>query len=243
MLLSSWPLALALFDGNVSGWIMIGVATMLVAGSRIGGAASAVLAISKLTPGPLFGAALATGGARNPAALTAVVVFLASFAVAPAAWFDWFRVLPSIARNPPTAGVAIQSPAAASAALGWPEVGFGVGVALAAGFTLAAIALAWRRGLILSSVAAATFAYMFASPTLWDHHVAVAVPIMIAAWPRGSRPVRLIVVLNVGWSVGVWIGLGNSVVGLAALLLLGAALVVPAIGAELRAARGRLSAP
>lgn len=248
VLLSSWPLAFALFGGNVSAWIAIGVAVMLVARGRVAGAVAASLALLKLTPSPLLIVAIASRAARLPAALTAVAVGLVSIALSPGAWTDWIRALPNIARNPPSSGTANLSPTAAGSILGWPEAGLAVGLALTIGFGFAALIVAVRSGLTLPTISAATFAYLFASPTLWDHHAAAAVPLMVGGWPGGNRATRLVILANVAWAPTIWIGFHAPVVTLLLLVMLGLTLVVPAVVREVQSVRapgsaGRAASP
>ena len=80
------------------------------------------------------------------------------------------------------------SPAHAFFDFGLVGLGTVIGWALTIGFGVAAVATGLREGYSNRVLAMAVFAMIFASSTLWDHYLAVMVPLILWAWPAvGSR--------------------------------------------------------
>ena len=71
--LAFYPLQFAIFSGNVSGWLAIGVALSLANGPRIRGSVAAAATCVKLLPLPMFVAAL-TDRKRRPAAVLPLAI-------------------------------------------------------------------------------------------------------------------------------------------------------------------------
>jgi hypothetical protein len=180
---ASFPIHMAAWGGNLSGWITIGIAVMLLGPRMRAGIAAAFLTLLKLTPAVLLIPALLAGRRSRTAAVgTLVAVVAASVALSPGAWADWVRVLPNILRFPPPEDHLHVAPAAVFAGFGAREVGalLGLGAALLAG--VASAAMAWQ-GRWAASVAAATLALLLGPSSLWDHYLALTVPLVLAAWP------------------------------------------------------------
>jgi hypothetical protein len=127
-----------------------------------------------------------------------------SFVISPGAWWSWLEVLPNILRLPP--GGSPASVSLASMARDTPVDG-AAALASAAGGALIlvlALLLARREGFSRRVVAATVASGLLLNPTLWDHYLAVMVPILIATWPNVSGRWRVLLVLGglthlVGW--------------------------------------------
>lgn len=219
--LASWPLNFALFIGNVSGWISIAVGGLLVAGPRPSAFASAALTFIKLTPLPFLAAAVVGGKTRLAAIVSSILILAVSFAIAPGAWFDWIRVLPNIGRMEAAAAYGNLGPAAILGRYGFEQLGVILGWALAAGFGLAAVRLSRREGMTPRTIAAATFATLFVAATVWDHYLAVLVPLIVWAWPTADRRRQVVLSLYIAWGLTDWFaGFAGSEMRVISLVLL-----------------------
>jgi hypothetical protein len=202
--IGSYPIQLALTIGNVSGWTALLVAAVLVTRPRLQGTFVGALSLLKATNAPVFLASLAERRSRWPAVAIVLVAGMASFVISPRAWFAWLEVLPNILRLLPgdspwsvsLASMFRDTSAAGIAALCGAIAGAAGGVT--------AILLVRREGLSRRAVTAAIASSLLLNPTLWDHYLAVMIPILIAAWPNVSRRWRALLALGglthlVGW--------------------------------------------
>ncbi len=97
----SFPLEMATYGGNMSGWITLAVAAMLLRPGRAAGLPAALIGLVKMTPAVLLVPAIATARSRTLAIAVPVGVTAIAIAIAPHAWADYLRVLPNILRFPP----------------------------------------------------------------------------------------------------------------------------------------------
>ena len=195
---TSFSLNYALFIGNVSGWIAIGIALMLMGGGRTNGVVAAGLTLLKAVPVPFLLIALASRASRRSAVLTLGAAAAVSFVLDPVAWLDFARAVPHIAAmtlGPPPWNL---SPAAVGAVLGLEEMGRAAGIGLTLAFAGYGAILA-RGDRWPAAVASAAISSLLISPTMWDHYVAAAVPLVIAAWWMATRIERALIVVS--WSV------------------------------------------
>jgi Glycosyltransferase family 87 len=208
----SFPMQFALFGGNLSAMLAIGVALSLVAGTAAKSSVAALATIIKLTPAPLLLVALATRANRGSVLTVASVVLAISVALDASAWIEWLAVLPNVLRNEMNHGAFNYSPAAVGEALGWPQLGGLVGLALSASFMLVGLRNALVQAtLSLPVLSAAIGSVTFASPTLWDHYFAVLVPLNICGWFVAKSPLlRPLVVALAVVGLGQWFGLNES---------------------------------
>jgi hypothetical protein len=231
LLIGSWPLNLALYIGNVSGWVAIVVGVMLLGPARLAGAAAGLAAIVKMTPAPLLAVALIDRSTRRTAFLVAAGITLASLVIAPAAWVDWLRVLPVLAQLPPAPGYTNLAPVETLLPFGFGTAGALLGWTVAIGFGLLAIWSATREGVSLRSVGAATVSMLFLSSTLWFHYLAALVPLIAFLWPRATGFQRAAIVAYLVWGLSMWVASNAAppaqVVSLVTLLALAVALVLP----------------
>jgi hypothetical protein len=229
---TSFPFQMALFGGNVSAWISIGIAGMLVGGPRISGALSAVMMLAKLTPAPLFLSAVTGARTRLTGLAVAGVLVVVSLIVAPRAWSDWVSVLPNVLRNEMAISSSNFSPANAMLDLGLPALGGFVEYGLAAMFGCCALLIAYRDGAPSGqALAAATGSLTFASSTLWDHYLAVLIPLVLYAWPRTDRARRLLIWGFVILSMGLWVNL-NLLTGYRILITVAVAVLFGAMASD-----------
>ena len=205
--LAFYPLQFAIFSGNVSGWLAIGVALSLVAGRRVGGAVAAVATGVKLLPLPMFVAALTDRRSRLAAAIPLAAVVAVSLVLAPQAWADFMKVLPNTLQIGMAESRTNLSPAHALFEFGLLGLGLIVGWVLAIGFGIAAVATGLREGYSNRVVAMAVFSVTFASSTLWDHYLGVMVPLILWAWPSVGARQRLAIAVFVILATGLWIRL------------------------------------
>src|SRR6478752_9750051 len=181
--LAFYPLQFAIFSGNVSGWLAVGVALSLVAGPRVAGVVAALATAIKLLPVPLFLAALTDRRSRLTAVVPLTVIVAVSVVLAPQAWLDFAKVLPNTLQIGMATSRTNLSPAHAFFDFGLVGLGTVIGWALTIGFGVAAVATGLREGYSNRVLAMAVFAMIFASSTLWDHYLAVMVPLILWAWP------------------------------------------------------------
>ncbi|MEW5992654.1 MAG: glycosyltransferase family 87 protein [Chloroflexota bacterium] len=204
--IGSYPFQLGLVVGNVSVWIALLVAAVLVTRPRQKGVLIGGLGLLKTTNTPLLLASLAERRSRWPALAVVALVCAASCLISPRAWIAWLELLPNILRLPPgdsPSSVSLASmfrytPVAGTALLSSSIAGVAVGVT--------AIWLVRREGLSRRAVTAAVASALLLNPTLWDHYLAVMVPITIATWPNVSDRWRLVLVVAstshlLGWAV------------------------------------------
>ena len=205
--LAFYPLQFAIFSGNVSGWLAIGVALSLVAGRRIGGSVAAMATTVKLLPLPMFVAALTDRRSRPAAVIPLAAIVAVSVVLAPQAWADFMKVLPNTLQIGMAESRTNLSPAHALFEFGLLRLGLIVGWVLAIGFGIAAVATGLREGYSNRVLAMAVFSVIFASSTLWDHYLGVMVPLILWAWPSVGARRRLAVAVFVVLATGLWIRL------------------------------------
>jgi len=202
----SYPLNFAVYVGNLSGWIAIVIAVMLLGPGRPAGVAAAIMAVVKMTPAVLLVPAVIRRESRLAALVTVAGVTVASIVLAPYAWSQWLRVLPNILRFPAGTDTSNLAPGAVLGALGFQTAGTVLGLTLAAVALIATVVLA-VRGSWAGSVAAATALLLFAPSTIWDHYLAILVPVLIAAWPGSDWRTRTTFVLFMVVSASGWLEL------------------------------------
>jgi hypothetical protein len=201
-----YPMNIAVFIGNLSGWFAVGIAVTLLGPGRPAGVAAALMALSKLTPTILLVPAIIRRESRASALLAVGGITLISAVLAPEAWAQWISLLGNILRFPAAAAPSNLAPVAVLGALGFESAGTVLGLSLAAVAIAASIALA-IKGSWPAAIAAATTAFLFAPTTLWDHYLAILLPIIIAAWPGCDRRTRTVLVLFVAISMAEWLAI------------------------------------
>jgi hypothetical protein len=203
----SYPLHFALYGGNVSALVVVAVAAALWSGPAGFAIAGTTAAVVKLTPAPMLLAALFMPSTRSHAIRAGAAIVGISIAANPAAWADWVKALPNILATETNLGPGNFSPAAIGIALGVPEVGRLFGYMLVLGFLLMTIHRSINNRPIHQIVAAAMGAATFASSTMWDHYLAVLVPLNIYAWfTLESRALRLLIFASALVGIGQWFG-------------------------------------
>jgi hypothetical protein len=214
------PIFDTLWKGNVSGFLAFAVAVGLLGGVAAGGATFAATLL-KTTPVVLMLPAVFAGRRALIGLLALVPVLVASFLLAPNAWFDFFRIIPNLlagdSRLPnnlaPDNLVAYALPSVPWAATVTRIVCVGGSVlALAAAVVLARRHDGWPAALTL-----AVAAMLLLPSATWYHYFAVLLPLAAFAWPRAGGRARL----------GLLAGGATVTLGLAALPLtvVGAALM------------------
>lgn len=206
----SFPLEMATYGGNMSGWITIAVAVMLLRPGRAAGLPAALIGLAKMTPAVLLVPAITTARSRTLAIAVPVGVTAISIAIAPHAWADWLRVLPNILRFPPAPEGFNMAPVGVFGSFGLPVVGTLIGYGLTAG-AIAASAWLAHTGRWAAAVAAAVAALLFGPTSLWDHYLALTVPLLLAAWPVSGTRTRPFLVMLAGVHVMLWLPQGPLV--------------------------------
>lgn len=201
---ASWPFNEALFIGNVSGWYAAAIGCLLLTTGRIAGCLSAVMAFVKLTPVTFLGAALVDRRTRGAAVVTTLLIVGVSMVLAPSAWIDWLRILPNLLRLEPSDASANLAPVAVFGLFGLSRLGTIVGLVLAAGFGISALILASREGMGPRTIAAAAFGSMFLSSTLWEHYLAVIIPLIVFAWAGADALRRGLITAYVAIGISDW---------------------------------------
>jgi alpha-1,2-mannosyltransferase len=191
------PNLVAVYIGNVSGWIAILVALLLIV-QVPGRAATAVAAMwLKLTPGVFALGAFVDRSTRVATVGASLAIFVVSLVLAPAAWRDWVDVLPAIAGLSEAPYTSNLAPSHVFASTGIPALAGISRVAVPVLFGIMLVVSA-RKGNIGAWVAAAAGVYLTASDTAWDHYFAVLSPIAAAAWPLATR-LRYLIVGVLAW--------------------------------------------
>jgi hypothetical protein len=202
--MASYPFQIALVIGNVSGWSALLVGLLLVSKPPVQGALAGGLSLLKATNAATLLASLVERRSRLPAIGLVLGLSMLSFVISPGAWWAWLEVLPNILRLPPGG-----SPTSVSLASMVRDTPIGGAAALASAMggaitLLLALLLARREGLSHRVVVATVASSLLFNPTLWDHYLAVMIPILIATWPNVSGRWRALLVLGglthlVGW--------------------------------------------
>ena len=205
----SFPLNFAVYIGNLSGWIAIAIAVMLLGPGRPAGVAAAVMAVAKMTPAVLLVPAIIRRESRVGAMIGVTAITAASVVIAPFAWSQWLRVLPNVLRFPAGSDVSNLAPGAVLGTLGFPTAGIVLGLTLA-GVALAATVVLAIRGSWAGSVAAATAVLLFAPATIWNHYIAILLPVLVAAWPGSDGRTRTTFVLFMLVTASGWLELESQ---------------------------------
>jgi hypothetical protein len=200
----SLPLEFATFGGNMSGWTTIAVALMLLRPGAAAGVTAPLIGLVKMTPAVLLVPAIVAPRSRRPAIAALAGATAISIAIAPRAWADWLSVLPNILRFPPAPEPWNFAPIGLFGSFGLPAVGLLIGY----GLTAAAIAAsAWlaHTGRWAAAVAAAVAALLFGPTSLWDHYLAITVPVLLAAWPMSGARTRPFLLMLAGVHLMFWL--------------------------------------
>jgi hypothetical protein len=199
--IASHPFQIALVIGNVSGWSALLVGVPLVSNPPVQGALAGSLSLLKATNAPTLLASLLDRRSRLPAIGLVLGLGTLSFVISPGAWWAGSRS-PNILRLPPGGSPASVSLASMVGTRngGTAALASGVGGAI---ILILALLLAGARPL-RRVIAAAVASGLLLNPTLWDHYLAVMIPILIATWPNVSGRWRALLVLGglthlVGW--------------------------------------------
>lgn len=192
------PNLVALYIGNVTGWIAILVAVALIGAPSARAASVAAAMWLKLTPGVYAVGALLDRSSRLPSLTASLVIMAVSVVLAPAAWADWIAVLPSIVGLTEAPFTSNLAPAHVLGSTGLPELAAVSRIALPVVFGVLLLASA-LKGNVAAWVAAATGVYLSASGTSWDHYFAVLSPLAAAAWPGASVAMRSLIVGGLIW--------------------------------------------
>lgn len=203
LVLSSFPLHFALFGGNLSGWLTIAVAVMLISPKRWAGVAAALAALAKFTPLALVAPAIVYGPTRIAAIATLTGVSIASIALDLQAWASWISVLPSILRFPTGDSLTNFAPAALMSIVGLGSVGAAAGYGAAVVAGLLSLWLA-QRARWAGAVAAGVAAILYGSGSTWDHYLAPTLPLVIAAVPNASWRSRGVLAAFVFMGLVMW---------------------------------------
>jgi hypothetical protein len=203
----SFPLEIATYDGNMSGWITIAVAVTLLRPGRTAGVPAALIGLAKMTPAVLLVPAIATARSRRLAIAVPLGLTAISIAIAPQAWADWLHVLPNILRFPPAPEQLNMAPIAVFGSIGLPFVGMLIGYGVTAA-TIAASAWLAQSGRWAAAVAASVVALLFGPTSIWDHYLAMTVPLLVAAWPVSSPRTRPFLVMLAAVHLMLWLPQG-----------------------------------
>ena len=202
--IASHPFQTALVIGNVSGWSAFLVGVLLVSNPPVQGALAGGLSLLKTTNAATFLVSLVERRSRLPATGLVLGLGTLSFIISPGAWWAWLEVLPNILRLPPggsPASVSLTSMVRDTSVAGTAALVSAAGGAI---ILILALLLARREGLSRRVIAAAVASGLLLNSTLWDHYLAVMIPILIATWPNVSGRWRALLVVGglthlVGW--------------------------------------------
>jgi hypothetical protein len=198
-----FPLNMALFGGNLSGWIAIGVAVALLSPVAIGPVA-AIATLAKLTPAVLAVPALLEQRSRRQMLGVGAVVLLTSVTIAPWAWWDWLAVLPNVVQFPMSTSPYNLSLASLLSSVGLQTAG------AVAGFAIGAFSAAWsawlaRGGRHAASVAAAVMALLLIPATMYDHYLAATFVVAVFAWPLAAVAGRALLLASYAVGLVMWV--------------------------------------
>jgi hypothetical protein len=203
---ASYPLQFALLIGNVSGWVAVLIAAALLIGPRAQGPILGAATLMKTIHLPFLAAAFGARDSRRSTVVVLLVVVGASVAVAPRAWLEWLAVLPNIMATPVARAPDSVSLASWFADTEYATVAAAVGLVLAGGLAIAAFVLGRREGLSRRTLTVAAAASVLLSPTIWEHYLALMVPLVVAAWPRLSSPWRVVLTFGALTHLAGWVG-------------------------------------
>jgi alpha-1,2-mannosyltransferase len=246
------PNLVAIYVGNVSGWLAIGVACMLLASATPRAVVAGAGLWLKLTPGVFTVGAFFDRSTRVATTVAVVVIAGVSIALAPTAWADWVAVFPSVsgfyAQVPLTANLA---PSHALSSAGLSLLADLAALAVPGAFMVLVVTLA-LRGRVAGWVAAGVGVYLSATGTSWDHYFVALTPIAVAAWPNASATLRWLIVAVLLWfgplrfldsawlyhviGLGLWMGMLLGAIGQfsGGIALLRRPQAVPSFGSTIR---------
>ncbi len=216
-----------LWKGNVSGALLLFVGLGL-AGGAAGAAGATAATLLKTTPAVLLVPAFARGRTTVRGLLAGLAVGGISLLLAPAAWWDFARVLPNLVSGPSLYATNLAPHSLVSfAAPDLPLVAEAARVAaigLALGALGASVLLARRTGRWAAALTLAVAASLLLPSATWYHYLAVLLPIAAYAWPRARTRARLALLAGAGAiSLGVaWLPLavgGSALVVVTALAI------------------------
>ncbi len=204
-----FPLHMAVYVGNLSGWVALALGAILLDRPRCVGLLSALVAVMKGLTAPIVIAALAIRRYRTGAAVGIVAIAVPSCLISIRSWLDWIIVLTHLPGMAPGATPANLAFTVVFAQFGLPSLGDWIRFASLGVLTLATIH-AVRRGRHRQALAMAGLAALLLSATAWDHHFALAAPIAAAAWPIASRGQRRAILLALVTQLSWWTNLVES---------------------------------
>jgi hypothetical protein len=205
-IIASFPFEFALTIGNVSAWTALLVAGMFLARPAAQGVLGALLGLVKIVNAPVSLVVLREKQGRLPLVAVAGGVVAISIVVSLDAWRGWLQVLPHVlALQPsdPPGSVSLASIAKDTAFAGIAKL---LGQVMALALTMLALRLVFLEGLSRRVVTTAVAASLLANPTLWDHYLAVMVPIAIAMWPNVTGRWRLLLFFGMATHLVGWVG-------------------------------------
>jgi hypothetical protein len=204
------PAIIALYIGNVSGWIAIAAGLAIIGSSRVVSAATVAVAWTKLTPGPFAVGAFLDPRTRWLTLAIGILLPLGSYLLAPKAWHEFVDLLSTLTSTPAAPTTINVSPSYVLSEAGFVSLAAVTSFALPAGFLLV-MAFAALRGDVLGWVAAAAGAYLTATSTTWHHYLIVLVPIGLVAWSKASSRLQILILLTWLWYGPLWV-FGDSTV-------------------------------
>lgn len=181
-----YPVHMAAFIGNVSGWLAAMVALVLVLAPGPRGLVAAAAGILKGSSFPLMLAAAAVRRGRVAAITGGAALVAVSATLHPGAWEDWVRIIPHLAGMTPGGAPANVAPAAVLAGTVLAPLGEPLRVGALAAALVSSCVLGWR-GRDRGAMAAAVCAVLLIGTTTWDHHVAMLGPVLALAWRHAGR--------------------------------------------------------
>jgi alpha-1,2-mannosyltransferase len=198
-----------LWKGNVSGFLALTVAAVLMGGIG-GGAGSVAATLLKTTPVVMLVPALFAGRRVLTGVALGLPVLVLSVLLSPTAWLDFVRVIPNLLSGPsvfannlaPHSLVATALPALPLAADIARILALGVGVAA----LVVSVILARRSSGWVAAVTLALAASLLIPSATWYHYLAVLLPLAAFAWARASSRQRVALIAGAsGVSLGlVW---------------------------------------
>lgn len=202
----SLPFQFALTVGNVSGWAALLVAGLLVSRPSTQGVLAGALGLLKSVNAPVVLVALRERRGQLQALAVFFGVSALSAAVSFDAWVGWFQALPNILSQQPSHPPGSVSLASITLNTGFAGLGRLFGPVAAILCTLLALRWVTIEGLSRRVVTAAVAASLLIGTTIWDHYLAVMVPIAIAAWPSVSGRWKALLLVGAATHFVGWIG-------------------------------------